>query len=76
MVGAGSFASPAEGRKESIPRLYNLLEIRRDLDSIRVHTRAQEQPDGAWEGWNKWPRRDEPSSPARYPYFDIDMAAR
>jgi hypothetical protein len=76
IVGAGSFASPREGRKESIPRLYNLIEIRRDFRSLRVHTRAQEQPDGAWEGWNKWPSRINPESTARFPYFDAELDQR
>lgn len=73
VVGAGSFASPAEGREESVPRLYNLLEISRDLKLIRVHTRAQKQVDGVWEGWNEWPCSEDPDSLARYPYFDLNL---
>lgn len=73
VVGAGSFASPQEGRKESTPRLYNLLQIRRDCRAIRVHTRAQNQPDSAWKGFNEWPSPDDPNRDARYPYFDISF---
>ena len=71
VVGAGSFGSPAEGRPESTPRLYNLLEIERDFSRIRVHTREQPKPNGPWEGWNKWPRTD--GGDGGLPYFDIDL---
>jgi hypothetical protein len=42
-------------RPESVPRLFNLLEVERDLSRIRVHTRAQRKQGGAWEGWAMWP---------------------
>jgi len=71
VVGAGSFGSPTGGRPESTPRLYNLLEIRRDLRSVRVHTREQARPDGAWQGWFQWPDPD--GGRGRVPYFDIDL---
>jgi predicted phosphodiesterase len=71
VVGAGSFGSPAAGRPESTPRLYNLLEIRRDLCSVRVHTREQPKPDGAWQGWYHWPDPD--GGRGRVPYFDIKL---
>jgi hypothetical protein len=71
VVGAGSFGSIAEGRPESTPRLYNLLEVARDLKSVRVHTRSQAQPDGAWQGWHEWP--DPKNEDGRLPYFDIDL---
>jgi hypothetical protein len=69
IVGAGSFGSPAEGRPESEPRLYNLLEISRDLRNVRVHTRCQRKEDGTWGGWNEWPRPD--SGDGALPYFDL-----
>ncbi len=71
IVGAGSFGSLAEGRPESTPRLYNLMEIQHDLRSIRVHTRQQKKPDGAWEGYYEW---DDPDGgKGRMPYYDIDL---
>ncbi len=70
VIGAGSFASPDEGLPASAPRLYNVLEIRRDYESIRVHTREQVRPEGAWDGWHQWPNE---SGPGRLPYFDIDL---
>jgi small GTP-binding protein len=69
VVGAGSFGSPPEGRPESTPRLYNLLEVSPDLTTIRVHTRSQATPDGPWEGWYKWPS----TGNARVPYYDIKL---
>ncbi len=71
VIGTGSFGSLAEGRPEATPRLYNLLEIQKDLSSIRVHTRQQRQPDGAWEGWYEWPDPD--GGAGRVPYFDIPL---
>jgi small GTP-binding protein len=71
VVGAGSFGSLAEGRPESVPRLYNLLEVSRDLASIRVHTRSQPQPNGAWRGWHNWP--DPNNEDGRLPYFGISL---
>jgi small GTP-binding protein len=72
IVGAGSFGSPAEGRPESTPRLYNVIELARDLSSARVHTRQQPKPNGTWEGWNAWPPPD--GGPGGVPYFDIDLS--
>jgi hypothetical protein len=66
IVGSGSFGAPAEGRPESVPRLYNVLAISRDLASARVHTRCQPKPDGAWKGWNEWPR-----GKSAVAYYDI-----
>ena len=70
VVGAGSFGSPPEGRPPSTPRLYNLLEIQRDFSSVRVHTRAQPNAEGAWKGWYEW--RD-PDGKGNLPYFDIEL---
>jgi hypothetical protein len=54
IVGCGSFGARGEDRPESVPRLYNLLEVSRDLKSITVHTRRQPKPDGPWTGWYEW----------------------
>jgi len=37
---AGSFGAVAKDRPESIPRLYNAIEVERDHSKIRVHTRC------------------------------------
>jgi hypothetical protein len=58
VVGSGSFGARAEERPESTPRLYNLVEIDRDLKSARVYTRCQPTVDGAWKGWNEWEKPD------------------
>jgi len=70
IVGAGSFGSPAKGRPEATPRLYNLLEIQPDFSSIRVHTREQRKAKGAWQGWHEWPN---PNGSGRVPFFDIEL---
>ena len=71
ILGAGSFGSAAEGRPESTPRLYNLLEIQPDHSSVRVHTRRRPKSDGPWDGYHEWPN---PKSPGRLSYFDIDLS--
>lgn len=55
IIGGGSFGAPTAARPESVPRLYNLLEINRDLSTIKVHTRCLRKQDGAWQGWAVWP---------------------
>ena len=54
IIGAGSFGAPAYARPESMPRLYNLLEIERDLSNVRVHTRCRARDHGPWSGWAVW----------------------
>ncbi len=70
IIGAGSFGK-VDDRPDCTPRLYNLLEIKRDLSLIRIHTRQQCIIDGPWEGWYGWP--DPSSSDARLSYFDITL---
>src|SRR6266542_1781426 len=55
MAGAGSFGAVAAHRPSSTPRLYNLIEIPRDHNLIRVHTRCMRRESGAWDGWAVWP---------------------
>jgi predicted phosphodiesterase len=69
VIGAGSFGASAAERPESTPRLYNLLEIKRDLKSVRVHTRCQPRKDGPWRGWNEWEASD--GRVGGMPYYDI-----
>jgi GTPase SAR1 family protein/predicted MPP superfamily phosphohydrolase len=66
IVGAGSF-----GAHGAMPHLYNALEISRDLKSVRVHTRCQLTPDGAWRGWNEWPSTGD--GEGCVPFYDIDL---
>jgi len=75
ILGAGSFGSAAEGRPESTPRLYNLLEVSLDPRtkrhmSIRVHTRRQKKAEEAWQGFHEWTK---PKVQGRFSYFDIDL---
>jgi len=64
IVGAGSFGAPMNHRPESTPRLFNLLEVERDLSLMRVRTRCMRKQGGAWEAWAVRPgaTRDERSS--------------
>lgn len=71
VAGAGSFGALAEDRPESIPRLYNLLEIGRNLKSIRVNTRCKPKSGGEWKGWNNWPTPDNQSG--GLPFYDITL---
>jgi len=70
VVGAGSFGAPKRGRPESVPRLYNLLEVTPDRSQIRVHTRGLRKGGGAWEAWAEWPglRQNE-----RLAYYDVKL---
>ncbi|MCY1032644.1 metallophosphoesterase [Corallococcus sp. BB11-1] len=54
VVGAGSFGAPTAGRPESVPRLYNLLTVKRDLSGIRVHTRSLPKQGGSWGPHAVW----------------------
>ncbi|TQF09152.1 hypothetical protein FJV41_46130 [Myxococcus llanfairpwllgwyngyllgogerychwyrndrobwllllantysiliogogogochensis] len=54
VMGAGSFGAPTAERPESVPRLYNLLEVNRDLGGFRVNTRSMPRQGGAWRGHAIW----------------------
>lgn len=70
VVGAGSFGAPVYDRPESIPRLYNVIEITRDHRTIRVHTRCLRKDEGAWEGWAVWPGQ---TPDERRTYYEIKL---
>ncbi len=75
ILGAGSFGSAAEGRPESTPKLYNMLEVvidpgTRKHKSIRVHTRQQKKENESWQGCHEWPN----PKGGRLPYFDIEFS--
>lgn len=72
VIGAGSLGASSIQRPESVPRLYNLLSVRRDLSSVRVHTRCQRTAEGAWKGWNEWPKSK--GSEEFVSYFDVDLS--
>nr|WP_141620998.1 metallophosphoesterase [Myxococcus sp. AB036A] len=55
VIGAGSFGAPTHERPESVPRLYNLLEVQPDLKRIRVHTRGRPRNGGRWGARAVWP---------------------
>jgi small GTP-binding protein len=74
ILGAGSFGSAAEGRPESTPRLYNMLEVTIDPKtmkhtSIRVHTREQKKENESWQGCHAWTN----PKGGRLPFFDIQL---
>jgi small GTP-binding protein len=71
VVGAGSFGASKDQRPDAMPRLYNLIELSRDLGSARVHTRQQPKPDGPWKGWNEWP--DPKGGDGAVSFYDIDL---
>jgi hypothetical protein len=71
IAGSGSFGARAEDRPEATPRLYNVLEIARDLKSLRVHTRCQPKADGPWDGWHEWPNPD--GDKGRVPFYEINL---
>jgi GTPase SAR1 family protein/3',5'-cyclic AMP phosphodiesterase CpdA len=70
VVGAGSFGAPMHHRPESVPRLFNLLEVRRDLRRFRVHTRSLRKHGGAWGAWAVWPG-DKPGE--KRAYYDVAL---
>lgn len=70
VVGAGSFGASARARPESTPRLYNVLELRRGGETLRVHTRSLRKNGGAWEPWAVWPGR---LPNERFGYYDVRL---
>ncbi|RKH55177.1 protein kinase domain-containing protein [Corallococcus llansteffanensis] len=70
VIGGGSFGAPTHARPESVPRLYNLLELRRDLQHVQVHTRCRRKQGGAWDGWAVWPGE---SPQIRCTYYGVKL---
>ena len=71
VAGAGSFGVWEKERPATTPQLYNLIEINRDLRSIRVHTRYKEKEDGPWRGRAIWPG---PSKHAKLTFYTVDFS--
>jgi len=53
IAGTGSFGAPLCDRP-SVPRLYNLLEIDRQSNLIKIHVRELEEDTYSWTGRCKW----------------------
>ncbi len=70
VIGAGSFGAPTADRPEAVPRLYNLLEVSRDLSNLRVHTRCMRKEGGAWQGWAAWKG---PEKGLMQTYYDVPL---
>lgn len=70
VAGAGTFGAPAIDRPESIPRLYNVLELAPDQSKVTVHTRCAQKDTSAWGGWAVWPSDGEESKRA---YYEIEL---
>lgn len=70
VAGAGAFGAPAHDRPEAVPRLYNVLEIKRDHSEITIHTRCKRKDTGAWEGWAVWDGAD---PVAKLTYYRIKL---
>lgn len=66
IVGAGAFGANVEDRPETVPRLFNLLELRRDLTGLKVCTSSQETPRDTWEPHPFWVRGDGKKAQASY----------
>jgi 3',5'-cyclic AMP phosphodiesterase CpdA len=54
IVAAGSLCAGPRQREESIPRLYNLIQIQGNM--ARVHTRSRETKDVPWMPYAHWGR--------------------
>ncbi|HSR98407.1 MAG TPA: metallophosphoesterase [Kofleriaceae bacterium] len=72
VVGAGSFGAPSHDRPESVPRLYNLIEIDAARSGARVHTRQLRRSGAAWEPWCVWPGA---TGGERRPYYEVEGIA-
>jgi hypothetical protein len=76
VLGAGAFGATWEARPESIPGLYQVIELRPGdgpggFAWARVYTRARAKSNGPWEGWYNWPPGE--GGTGREAYFDVDL---
>ena len=55
VVGSGTLSAPARARPESTPRLFNLIEVDREAETITVHTRSQQQEGSPFGAYAVWP---------------------
>ena len=66
MIGGGAFGSRIEDRPESTPRSYSMLEVARDLGSIRVIRRRQNTAEGPYEAHAVYPGEDKHTMRGEY----------
>jgi hypothetical protein len=76
VLGAGAFGAAREARPESIPGLYQVIELRPGngpggFGWARVHTRARQKTNGPWDGWYNWSPPE--GGQGKVAYFDIDL---
>ena len=74
VIGAGSFSSGYTALPEATPRLYNLLEIDKQFTRIKVLTRAQRDPGGAFEPFAIYPTDDPDKKSGNYT-IDLKQAS-
>ncbi len=73
VVGGGAFAVRMEERPESTPRLYSVLEVARDLRSVRVIRRRQDTAEGPYEAFAVYPGADKHTMRGEY-RIEFDVA--
>lgn len=71
-VSAGSFNADGNERPDSVPRLYNLICIDRELSKATVHTRFQRKSDDPWEPWYDWSAPGDNNT--RLPFYNLPLA--
>lgn len=69
-IGSGSFGSDYNYRPESIPRLYNFIEVNKNNKKVNIHTRCKPNKDGSWGGWAVWPSKN---LNTKKTYYSIDL---
>jgi len=67
-LGAGTFGAPTKEWVPGFPLQYQLLEF--NGDSLRVHTRRREAPNGAWKPDARWSQGPGQNP---LPYYDVDL---
>jgi WD40 repeat protein len=76
VLGAGAFGATWEARPESIPGLYQVIELRQGVGPggfgwARVYTRERKKANGPWDGWYNWPPAE--GGAGRVAYIDVDL---
>jgi len=62
IIGAGTFGAPAKEQVAGIPHQYNLLKYDQDANTITVHTRKKDKPDGTWSADPRYGDKNNPVS--------------
>ena len=66
VIGGGAFGASSSDRPESTPRLYSLLEVDRNLKSIRVMRRRQKTANGSYDAYAIYPGPDTNTKKSEY----------